>query len=130
VELGRVMKHVAAIVVDKALGRRALGENHLMPGELDVEIFDLFDFLRLDNARAVDQPAGRHQRAVEIERVLGRHPQIARRHPIGERPGRDADRQHRRVASPARKASGTTLSYGPGIKGSIDSARWISEMPW
>ena len=92
------MKHVAAVVVDKALGRRTVGENHLVPGELDVEIFDLFDFLGLDDARAVDQEPRRNQRAVDVERVLGRDPQIARRHPVGDRPGGDPDRQNLAVA--------------------------------
>jgi hypothetical protein len=63
-----------------------------------VEIVDPFDRFSLDDARAVEDLTRRHQHAVDVERVLGRNPQIARRLAVGERPGLDPDRQHRAIA--------------------------------
>ena len=70
----------AAVAIDKGLGRRALGQDHIVPLELDVEIFEPVDALDLANRHAIDEQPGRHERAVDIERVLGRQKKVPRRH--------------------------------------------------
>ncbi len=81
----RVVEHGAAVVVDEAFRKRPLGDDHVVRLELDMDIFDRFDPLGLDDGDAVDQILGLDQHAVEIHGVIGRDPQIARRHVLAER---------------------------------------------
>jgi hypothetical protein len=62
--------------------------------EFEVEVLDPLDRLGLGDRQAVDEKPRRHQHLVEIERVAGRDPQVARRHAMAERAGGDHDRQH------------------------------------
>ena len=61
----RVVEHAAAVVVDEALRQRALGDDHVVAVELDVEILDLLDALGLHDRHAVDQVLGLDQHAVD-----------------------------------------------------------------
>ena len=67
--------------------------------EFEVEVFDPLDRFGLGDRQAVDQEQRRYQHLVEVERVAGRHPQIARRHPRGQRASRNDDRQDVAIAA-------------------------------
>ena len=111
-ERGRVVEHAAAVVVDEALGRRALGDEHVVAVEFDVPVLDALDAGCLDDADAVDEELGRDQGAVHEHGVLGRHPEVARGHAVFERAGHKADRQHDRIA----------VGEAPGIGAMADPA--------
>ena len=61
----RVVEHAAAVVVDEAFRQRALGDDHVMGVELDVEIFDLLNPLGLHDRDAIDEILGLDQDAVD-----------------------------------------------------------------
>jgi hypothetical protein len=82
----RVVKHAAVVVVDVALRRRALGDDHIVAVELDMEILDLVDPLRLKDRYQIDQIAHLDQYPFEIHCVMRRNPQLAPRHTVGHAP--------------------------------------------
>ena len=61
--------------------------------ELDVPVGDALDALRFHDARAVHQGLGRDEHVVDVERVIGRDPQVAGGDAVGDRPRLDTDRQ-------------------------------------
>ena len=89
-----VAEHVAVAGVEVAFGGRALGEDHRMAGQLDVEVVHRFDALGAGDAGAVHQLAGRDQHAVEAHHVFGRDQQVARRAARAEGAGGEADGHH------------------------------------
>jgi hypothetical protein len=78
--------------------RCPFGENHLMMIEFEMEVFEAVDCLDLPDRRAVDEKASGKEHAIDDQRMLGRHEQVARRHAVGQRAGFDADRQHVAIA--------------------------------
>lgn len=107
----RVVKHAAVVVVDVALRRRALGDDHIVAVELDMEILDLVDPLRLKDRYQIDQIAHLDQYPFEIHCVMRRNPQLAPRHTVGQCTCPDADRQD--VGLPQREASGIAAPADP-----------------
>jgi hypothetical protein len=93
----RIEKHAAAVIVDKSLGRRALGQDHVMRLELDVEIFDALDLIGLQDRDAIDQILGFDQHTIEIHGVMRRDEEIASRHVVAERSRLEANRQETSV---------------------------------
>jgi hypothetical protein len=88
----------ADVVVDEAFRWDTLGEQHIVLGELDMEIVDaarhwpLGDGGLQDRA-AVDQTPGRHQGAVDQQPMARRDPEVGLRQALLERARFDADRQ-------------------------------------
>ena len=87
------MEHGAAVVVEEGFRRCALGDDHVVGFEFDVEIFDLLDAVGLHDGHTVDEVLRLDQHAVEIHGVLRRYPQVAARRVLVKRAGLDADRQ-------------------------------------
>ncbi len=88
-DLGRVVEHPAVVAINIGLGRGALGVDHVVRRQLDVEIADRIDIACHHDGYAVHQLTGRHQNAIEVKRVLGRDMKIALRHTVGQRAGAD-----------------------------------------
>ena len=59
-------EHQPVVAIDKRLGRRAVGEDHIVLVEFEVEVFDPIDAVLLHDRRAVDQMLGLHQYAIDI----------------------------------------------------------------
>jgi hypothetical protein len=89
----RVVEHAAAVVVDESLRQCALGDDHVVRVEFDVEVCEALNALGLHDGDAVDEILGLDQHAGEIHRVIGRYPKVALRQVLAERAGLDADRQ-------------------------------------
>jgi hypothetical protein len=73
-----IVKGPAVVDLDIAFRWRAFGENDLVLGEFEVEILEPLDHLCLGDGHAVDQELGWHQQSVNVQRVLGRDPKVAR----------------------------------------------------
>ena len=67
----RVVEHRAAVVVDEALGRSALGQDHVVAVQLDMHVVDPWQPAFLHDRGVVDEAARRHQNAIEPHGVLG-----------------------------------------------------------
>ena len=70
----RVIEHPPALVIDEALGSSALGINHCMTVELEVDVRYFLYGLILKNRYIVRQCRRRNQHAVDVQRMLRRHP--------------------------------------------------------
>ena len=88
-----VVEYAAAIVVDKALRQRPLGDDHIVSVELDVEIVHLVGALSLHDRGAINEVLGFDQHAVDVHGVVRRNPEVASRHMVVQGAGLDADRQ-------------------------------------
>jgi hypothetical protein len=119
-----VVKHPAAVVVDETFRRRTLGQQHVVAVQFQMKILHRLHPIELHDAAPVHQRHRRHQHAVQEQRVLGRDEQVALRHPVRQRPGRDADGQHAPVAGderapvaapadPAQRPDGTGRRHQP-----------------
>ena len=77
-----VVEYAAAIVVDKALRQRPLGDDHIVSVELDVEIVHLVGALSLYDRGAINEVLGFDQHAVDVHGVVRRNPEVASRHMV------------------------------------------------
>jgi hypothetical protein len=62
----------AVAEVEETFGGEALGEQHVVLGQLEVVIGDAV-CRELDDRAGVDQVADRDQHVVDVDRVVGRH---------------------------------------------------------
>ena len=65
-EFIRVVEQAAAVVVDEAFRQRTLGDDHVVVVELDMDVFDYLDTVRLHDRGAVDQVPGFDQHSIEM----------------------------------------------------------------
>ncbi len=77
-ELAGIGEALPVAVVEIGLAGQALGEEHVVAVELDVEVADLLHLLLHDRG-AVDEAADRHQHAVDEHGVARRQPHLPRR---------------------------------------------------
>ena len=86
---------VAGVVI--AFGRRAVGEQHIVVGELDMVVLDRARPLVPHDREVVDEVLDRDQRIVHVERMAVRHIEVAARHIVGERTPAHDDRPRQAV---------------------------------
>ncbi|WBV45472.1 hypothetical protein PFY06_21580 (plasmid) [Pseudoroseomonas cervicalis] len=105
-EFGVIVEAGAGDIVDEAFGRRALGQQQPVPGQLDMVVGEALGRPGLlADAVAIDQRMRLHQQPVQQQRMIGRDQQVALWQPLGQRAGADADgRGAGRVGEAARDA--------------------------
>ncbi len=90
-----VVEAHAINVVDKGLGRNALGQDQRLVVELDMVIDEGLRHVGVaDDRRAIHQGAGLYQDVIDEEPVAGRDQQVARRNILAQGARPDADRQN------------------------------------
>ena len=82
-----VIENSPVAIVNKALCRHALRENHIMAVKLDMKIVNGAEGFGLRNGNIVYQVVRRHQIALDIECVLWRYPEIAGRQAVSDGSG-------------------------------------------
>ena len=102
VERGCVMKLPPAPIVEEALSRRALSQDHGMMAQFDMVIGHALDRLSLRDRDAIHQTPGWNQLAVDEHAMAGRNPQVPPWHIIGQGAALDAHGQHEVVSGDER----------------------------